>query len=154
MPRSDELGGARRYLLRLLRYRPRSRGEAASRLRRRGYSDGIIEEVLLWAEGSGLIDDGAFAKLWIADRLERRPCGKALLRRELRGKGVALELIEQALREAEVDEEALARGLATERLKRYSELPSAEQRRRVLAFLVRRGFSPELSRRVLQGLLT
>ncbi|MFQ6033771.1 MAG: regulatory protein RecX, partial [Candidatus Bipolaricaulia bacterium] len=104
MPRDE----AKQYLLRLLRYRPRSRAEAESRLRKRGYSDELIREILTWAEDMGMIDDEAFAKLWIADRLERRPRGRALLRRELREKGVSPGLIERALDRAGMDEEALA----------------------------------------------
>jgi regulatory protein len=153
MPRSDELDGARRYLLRLLRYRPRSRAEAESRLRQRGYPDEVIKEILVWAESSGLIDDEAFAKLWITNRLQHRPSGIALLRHELRRKGIALELIERVLRGARVDEEALVRELAVERLERYRGLSPEEQRRRTLAFLTRRGFPPGLSRKVLQELL-
>jgi len=154
MPRSDdEFSKAKRYLLRLLRYRPRSRAEAEARLKRRGYLNETIQEVLAWAGDMGMIDDQAFAKLWIADRLERRPCGRALLRRELRGKGIPPEIIAGALEQVKLDEEALARSLAAERLKRYRDLSPEEQGRRTLALLARRGFPPELSRRVLQELL-
>ncbi|MFQ6117201.1 MAG: regulatory protein RecX [Candidatus Bipolaricaulia bacterium] len=149
MPRDE----AKQYLLRLLRYRPRSRAEAESRLRKRGYSDELIREILTWAEDMGMIDDEAFAKLWIADRLERRPRGRALLRRELREKGVSPGLIERALDRAGMDEEALARSLAAERLERYRKLSPEERRRRTLALLARRGFPFELSRRVLRELL-
>lgn len=152
MPRS-ETDGAKQYLLRLLRYRPRSRFEAESRLRKRGYSDRAIGEVLAWAEGRGMIDDEAFARLWIADRLERRPRGASLLRRELREKGVPQEIIDRALEQADLDEEALAHSLAAERLERYHDMPSEERGRRTLAFLSRRGFPPSLSRKVLRELL-
>ena len=152
MPRSES-DEAKDYLLRLLRYRPRSRFEAESRLRRRGYSNEVIQEVLTWAEGSGLIDDEAFARLWVADRLERRPCGRALLRRELREKGVSPEIIEGALEGAELDEETLVRSLAAERLKRYRDGSWEERGRKTLAFLSRRGFPPSLSRKVLRELL-
>lgn len=154
MPRGDdELDKAKRYLLRLLRYRPRSRFEASSRLRRRGYADEVIQGVLVWAEDTGLIDDQAFARLWIADRLERRPCGVLMLRRELREKGVSPDVIEGALNQAGVDEEALARRLARGRLKLHHDRPPQEQERRTFTFLRRRGFPPELSRRVLRELM-
>ncbi len=153
MPRSkDEPGEARRYLLRLLRYRPRSRAEALDRLRRRGYSAETIAQTLAWAEGAGLVDDTLFAKLWIADRLEHRPCGKILLRRELGERGVPLEIIEEALAQAGLDEEELARGLAKERSARYHDLPPEERRARLLALLSRRGFPASLCARVLREL--
>ncbi|MFQ6118189.1 MAG: regulatory protein RecX [Candidatus Bipolaricaulia bacterium] len=153
MPRpKNEPDEAKRYLLQLLRYRPRSRAEAESRLRSRGYPNETISEVLAWAQNFGMIDDEAFARLWVADRLERRPCGIALLRRELRGKGVTSDIIERVLAQAEPDEEALARRLAAERLARYRDEAREEGKRKTFAFLLRRGFSPSLSRRVLREL--
>jgi regulatory protein len=153
MPGSeDEPEEARRYLLRLLRYRPRSRAEAEARLRRRGYSAQTIARTLSWAEEAGLLDDALFAKLWIADRLEHRPCGALLLRRELQERGVPPEIIEAALAQAGLDEEELVRELAEERFARYRDLPPEERRARLLAFLGRRGFPASLCARVLREL--
>ncbi|MGQ9478050.1 MAG: regulatory protein RecX [Candidatus Bipolaricaulia bacterium] len=153
MPRSeDEPEEARKYLLRLLRYRPRSRAEALDRLRRRGYSAETIAQTLAWAEEAGLLDDALFAKLWIAERLEHRPCGKILLRRELIERGIPPEIIEEALERAGLNEEELARGLAKERSARYRNLPAEEQRAKLLALLSRRGFPASLCARVLHEL--
>jgi len=154
MPRSDdEFSKAKRYLLRLLRYRPRSRFEAEARLKRRGYPNETIHEVLAWAGDMGMIDDQAFARLWIADRQEHRPCGIFFLRHELREKGVSPDIIEGALEWAELDEEVLIRKLAAERLKLYRDRPPQERERKTFALLARRGFPPELSRRVLRELM-
>lgn len=152
MPRSEELDEAKQYLLRLLRYRPRTRFEAETRLSRRDYSSKTVTETLSWAERIGLIDDEAFARLWIADRREHHPRGIFMLRRELRQKGVPPEIIEGALKQAELDEEALIRRLAAERLARLSDRSWKEQERKTLAFLSRRGFPLSLSRKVLQEL--
>ena len=153
MPRSEsELEGAKRCLIRLLRYRPRSSFEVERHLRQRGYSSRSIEEVLAWAEQAGLLDDQAFARLWIADRLARRPTGRALLERELREKGISAQIIEEALARAELDEEALARQLANERWARYRHLSEEECRVRVFNFLRRRGFSSRTSSKVVEEL--
>lgn len=143
---------ARRYLLQLLRYRPRSRAEAEDRLRKRGYSAKTIVVTLAWAEEAGLLDDAAFAKLWIADRLAHRPCGASLLRRELRERGIPPEAIEEALAQAGLDEEGLARELAEERSARYRDLPPEERQEKLLAFLSRRGFPAPLCARVIREL--
>lgn len=153
MPKADEkLEQAKQYLLRLFRYRPRTRFEAEARLRKRDYSSRTVTETLVWAERIGLIDDEAFARLWIADRLANRPRGIFLLRRELRQKGVSSELIERALEQAQVDEEALAHRLAAEQLGRLSEGSWKEREPKTLAFLSRRGFPLSLSRKVLREL--
>ncbi|MCR4404463.1 MAG: RecX family transcriptional regulator [Candidatus Acetothermia bacterium] len=153
MPRSeDELEQAKRQLIRLLRYRPRSLLEARAHLRQRGHSNRTIDAVLAWAEESALVDDQAFARLWVADRLARRPSGKALLERELREKGVSAEIIERVLAEAGLEEEALARELAAERAERYRHLSEEERRARVFAFLRRRGFSSRVATKVVEEL--
>jgi regulatory protein len=153
MPRSEgQLEEAKHQLIRLLRYRPRSSLEARTHLRERGYSSRTIQEVLAWAQEAGLLDDRAFARLWVADRMERRPSGRVLLERELREKGISAEIIEEALAEAGLDEEALARELSVERAERYRHLSEEECRARVFAFLRRRGFSSRISSKVVQEL--
>ena len=136
----------------LLRYRPRSRHEAASRLRERGFPAEVVEKTLAWAEENGLLDDRAFAKLWIADRLSRKPRGRELLKRELRAKGLAEEIIAEALAELEVDELALARRVLNEHLAHYRRRPPEVRRRLLLALLRRRGFAPEVAYRVVREL--
>lgn len=144
---------ARQYLNRLLHYRPRSREEAKRRLSRKGYPAGIIAEVIIWAEEAGLIDDYRFAKLWIADRLERKPKGKIALRRELWEKGVESETIEEALAQFGIDERVMIRELAEKRLQRYRGEERHNQYRKTLAFLSRRGFSLSEAREVLKELI-
>jgi hypothetical protein len=68
--------------------------------------------------GAGYLDDLAFARTWVTGRASSRPCGVQLLRRELREKGVASAIVEQAIREAyggdelSVSEERYARAVA------------------------------------------
>jgi len=109
--------------------------------------------VLSYAEGHDLIDDEKFAKLWISDRLACKPKSKRALRQELQTKGIAKELIEQALAEAKIDEKALMRGLAQARLKAYSNEAPASQYRKTVAFLIHRGFSPQDAREIVQELI-
>jgi len=115
-----------------------------------------VEEVLSEAQAQGGLDDEAFARLWIRDRLQRKPRSRALLAQELRAYGLSDELIEQALTQEMRDEdetEALHR-LLEEALARYRGrgLDPATLERRLYAFLRRRGFSPEAIRRELRSL--
>jgi SOS response regulatory protein OraA/RecX len=71
------------------------------------------------------------------------------LRRELKAKGVPDELIERAFAEIKLDEEALIRALIERQKERYLGLDQKARERRLYAFLRRRGFSPEMIRRVL-----
>jgi SOS response regulatory protein OraA/RecX len=78
---------ARAYLLKLFRYRPRSRSEAFVRLRQKGFSEAVVTSVLEEAARAGIVDDAKFAKLWVADRLARRPRSRRLLERNCKSWG-------------------------------------------------------------------
>ncbi len=144
---------ARVYLLKLFKHRPRSRYEVLARLRQKGFSRPVIEITIQKAESSGLLNDARFAKLWIEDRLARRPKSRRALQRELRAKGIDPEHIEKTLARVELDEEALAQQLIDERLARLRSVDHETRRRRLVGFLRRRGFSEQLIRRVLKETL-
>jgi regulatory protein len=143
---------ARAYLLKLFRYRPRSRSEAFVRLRQKGFSEAVVTSVLEEAARAGIVDDAKFAKLWVADRLARRPRSRRLLERELQELGVAPEEIQRALEHIELDEEALIKQLIAERLPQMRSLDETIRQRRLIGFLRRRGFSERLIRRALRAL--
>lgn len=147
--RKDELARARDHLQRLLSFRPRSIKEARERLKRAGYPDAVIEQVITEGKEHGWLDDAAFAKLWVQERLLTKPKGRKLLIEELRAKGISEEHIEQALREAELDEEKLIQQLIEQHGARYQGVKSE---RKFYAFLRRRGFSSEAIKRVLRRL--
>ncbi len=144
---------ARVYLLKLFKHRPRSRYEVLSRLRQKGFSRPVIEITIQQAESSGLINDARFAKLWIEDRLARRPKSRRALQRELHAKGIDPEHIEKTLARVELDEEALAKRLIAERLARLRSVDRETRQRRLVGFLRRRGFSDWLIQRVLKETL-
>jgi regulatory protein len=125
--------------------------EVRDRLSRAGFSDEIIESVIEEAVERGWLDDAAFAVLWVRDRLLTKPKGRALLRRELRVKGVPEEHIDRALAEVEVDEEALIAQVIEQYMPRYRRLDPKTRERRLYALLMRRGFSPGAIRRALKS---
>ena len=140
------------YVLRLLSFRPRTRAELRQRLLRRGFSEDLVSQVLARAEEAGLVDDRAFARLYAEERLATRPRPRRLVAAELRAKGVEARLAVEAARTAlpELSEEELARRALAEKKSRWEELPKPVALRRAYAFLLRRGFSPDLSRRIVE----
>jgi len=129
-------------LTRLLRERPRSVAEVRLRLARRGHDEETVETTVRSAIDAGLLDDRAFAKLWVSDRLWHHPLSRAALEQELREKGiersiVAAELEAQypAIREVEI-----ARDLAAARFERLRGIDPERRRNRVANYLMRRGF--------------
>lgn len=123
------------------------------RLQHRGHVRETIEAVLSEAEALDLIDDARFARLWVEDRLQTRPRGKQALRRELNSKGISPEIIDRVLAEVELDESTLIRKLAEERLVRYGKEPPESRYRKVIAFLIRRGFPSGEVREVVRDLI-
>jgi regulatory protein len=150
---NDELARARDYVHRLLKFRPRSIHETKTRLRQRGFASSTIQQVVEYAIEHGWLDDAAFAKLWVRDRLTTKPKGRLVLKSELQAKGIARELIEQALSEADIDEEEIIQRLIEQKLNLYEGEDSRTRERKLYAFLRRRGFSPEAIRRALREMV-
>ncbi|RLE30214.1 RecX family transcriptional regulator [Candidatus Acetothermia bacterium] len=143
------------YLTRLLSYRPRTEAELRRRLAAKGCPPEVVERVIGKAKEAGLVDDELFARLYAEDRLLSRPRSRRLLARELSAKGLPRGLADRAAAQAlpELPERALARKALESRLHLWQGLPDEKRKRRAYAFLLRRGFPPELAREVVSELL-
>jgi regulatory protein len=117
--------------------------ELAQRLRRRGYPADEIAAVLPRLTAARYLDDAEYARAWAQSRARRLSLGPARLARELRARGVQAGHISAALTEAatEADPRSLAESAAVRRLKGLQGVPAAAARRRLAAFLARRGFA-------------
>jgi regulatory protein len=124
--------------LNLLSYRPRSMTEIRRRLHQADFSSSAVQAALVRLERAGLADDHAFARYWVDNRERFRPRGTRMLRWELRQKGVADDIIEEVL--MDVNETASAFRLARNRASRLRDLDERTFRKRLNAFLARRGF--------------
>ena len=128
----------------LLSYRPRSEAEIRQRLRQKGYGEATIAEAMDRLRRVGLLDDEAFARYWVENRLQFNPRGVMALRQELRQKGVKDQVIEAVL--AEYDEEEAATRAVERAVRRLRGLDGRTFRRRLIDHLRRRGFSFEVIR--------
>ncbi|MCE2488386.1 MAG: RecX family transcriptional regulator [Anaerolineae bacterium] len=152
LQQEDEVARAVDQAARFLGYRPRSVAEAGRNLRRKGFTDGAISAALERMTQQGWLDDLAFARFWVEDRLRFRPMGRRALAYELRQKGVEQEIIETAL--VDMDSLDAARRAARRSLRRWRGLTRLEMRRKLWAFLQRRGFEGDLCHQVVEELLT
>jgi regulatory protein len=126
--------------LRLLSYRPRSVAEVSRRLSEKGFSGQVIETVINRLLEKKYLSDRSFAEEWVENRSTFRPRSRRLLRYELLQKGVAEEHIESAL-ESLKDEPDLAYQAGIRYAERLADLDWETFRKRLGAFLGRRGFS-------------
>ncbi|MFQ5798137.1 MAG: RecX family transcriptional regulator [Bacteroidota bacterium] len=159
---AEELFKAKEKAMRLLSYRARSEKEIRDRLKKASYRAPIVDEVVDALTRSGLLDDATFARMYAHDTMARKPFGKQLLRQQLRGRGVAKEIIEKLIAELYTPqtEESFALSLAKKHLVRSLRSPPAKklqdlvkQKKRLADYLVRRGFDWETVSSVVSKLL-
>ncbi len=147
---ASNLAAALEQALRLLGFRARSRVELERRLLRSGHPPDAVDAALARCAELGYLDDQAFALSFTRDCLKLRPRGRRLLMAELRRKGVAQDVaasaIEEAFAEADLGEAEFAHELAHKRLRSVAGLAQPVARRRLTAYLARRGFPPAMIR--------
>jgi len=130
-------------VLRCLELRSYARSDLGRRLLRKGHRREAVEAALERATVLGLLDDAAYARSYVRTRTARGR-GPSRLIRDLLAMGVQRSLIDRALA-AEwpegSDRASMPLVLATKRAAQLGALPRQTKRRRVLAYLARRGFS-------------
>ncbi len=147
---------AREAALSLLGYRARSAAELRRRLLRKDYPAPLVEEIVADLAQRGHIDDADFARAFVRDRVRSRPRGRGRLVQELRARGLAddaaREAVDAVYREEAVSDETLARTLAERWLgKSGMGKTGPDERRRLHAFLARRGFFGDVARAALDA---
>jgi regulatory protein len=135
-------------------YRPRSEREVRDRLRRRDFPPTAIDYAIDKLRGWRYLDDRAFAEFWVENRVEHSPRGRRALASELRAKGVDRSLASDVLDETDLDESSAALDLARKRLRTLSNLDEDTQRRRLSAYLARRGYTWDVVGPILRQLFT
>jgi regulatory protein len=146
----------------LLAVRIRGTEELRGRLLKKGFESREVSRCLRWLEERELLDDRAFARAFLRDRLRFSPRSPALLRQELTLKGIPRRMAEETtvevFQEEEISEEELSRKAARRWVRKQSPAtldrllgerfsPERErERRRLYGFLSRRGFRGDAAR--------
>ncbi|HYQ62369.1 MAG TPA: regulatory protein RecX, partial [Actinophytocola sp.] len=147
----DPVQQAKDFCLRLLTARPRTRVELAQALARKGFDPTIAEQVLGRLGDVGLVDDAAFAEVWVRSRHNLQGLSRRALALELRRKGVADDSASEALATVDTDaEEERARQLVRKRLRSLSGADEAAKIRKLVGMLARKGYSEGLAYRVVK----
>ncbi len=139
--------------LNYLSYRPRTEQEVRRNLQKKDISEEIIEQTLERLRKNSLVNDLDFVKFWVEDRVTFRPRGKRAMRYELIKKGIDRKVIDQAFSEITINEEKMALQLARKQAGKYASDTEFDFRRKMSAYLGRRGFSYEDIRSVIEIIL-
>ena len=150
---ADSLEKAKGYAFLLLKFRQRSEKELEQRLKRKKFSEEIIRKTVEFLREKEFLNDNLFAKSWIESRI-KRPFGLRRIKEELKDKGLDKQIIEEKISEVKesYSEEAVVEQLARMRLGKLKGIEAFAARRRVYAYLIRRGFSPEVVTEVINQL--
>jgi len=139
-----DIEAAERAALRALARRAHARLDLQRRLVKKQHPPAAVDAALERLASRGLLDDRRFAEQYAALRATRGK-GPARLLGDLMAQGVERRTAEQAVRRA-LEEEGIdpgveARAVATKRARQLAGLPVPVRKRRLLAFLLRRGYA-------------
>lgn len=135
---------------RFLSYRPRSEKEIRDYLAKKKTSPLLTSLVIRTLEEQKYLDDREFTQWWVDQRIKFRPVGERVLKAELSQKGISKEIVEEVVscQLSVTSSRDLALKAAKKKLHRCKGLDQTEFRRKMGAFLARRGFDWETIREV------
>jgi len=149
----DNKNLAKDCALNYLSYRVRSSYEVRQHLLKKGFTKDIAIDVIKDLSDLEMLNDVAFARMYLNDQLKRKPQGINLLRQRLLSKGIQQKTIDALLNEcvSTKDQQSAATALIKKKISTLSrkKLSSCDYRK-LYAYLYSRGFSPEIIRSTLQ----
>ena len=130
---------------------PRTRAQLADAMARRDVPDDVASAVLDRFEQVDLVDDEEFARQWVSSRHIGRGLARRALAYELRQRGVADDLVRDAVDEIGPDAElAAARELVRRRLPAMRADDPARRTRRLAGMLARKGYGSATAMRAIR----
>jgi regulatory protein len=141
--------------LNILAARPQSEKQLRGRLLEKSWAEpAMVDDCLARLKELGYVNDRHFAHSYASSRVSGRAVGRSRVARELRGKKVSAETIEEALDTVydEVGEEALIDRAIEKRIRTHGNPTDRNGAKRMFDYLVRLGFGYDLILRKLRAL--
>ena len=88
---------AKQIALQYVSVRMRTRQEVRQMLLKKGYENEVTQQVLAFLENYGYLDDAAYCRSWIHDRIQFHPCGRQKMAFELAKKITDRQLVQQSI---------------------------------------------------------
>lgn len=150
---ADPVEVAKQIVLNQISVSAKSRHQLAQVLARKAVPDDAVEQALDRFTELGYIDDAAFARGWVESRQRTRGLAASALRRELRDKGIAADLIDEVLLAcADSDAERVTAGeLVDKKLRSMrsgrsgAPIDRDTATRRLVSMLARKGYSSSVA---------
>jgi regulatory protein len=141
----------------LLAVQGRSARDLERNLKQRGEPAANVSAAIDRLTEAGLIDDATYARQLARSRVSGRGDSRRRVSQVLAQKGVARDVVQDAVAEVfedeAVDEEALAESAGRKKLRSLGGLDPATRRRRLYGYLARRGHDADVIRQVMARVL-
>ena len=136
-------------LIRFATIRPRTEFEVKRWFARKKVSEKDSQIALRELKTAGLVDDEAFAKWWVDQRVTFRPKSSRLLVLEIVKKGVSRELAQKVVGKSNLNDESMAFQLIEKKKRIWERLSPEERKKKTIAFLQTRGFKWEVIKKMI-----
>ena len=140
--------------LTVLAFRARSAAELARSLIRKGEPRELVERAIDRLQVQGLLDDAAFAEAFTRAKVLGASHSRRRVQQELARKGVARAVTDAAIatvfEDEDVDQRAVVEQAARRKLRSLLTLEPTVRRRRLYAFLARRGYDGDDIRQAME----
>jgi regulatory protein len=144
--------------LNMLAFRARSIRELRRSLVTKGEPEALVDAAIERLMAMGVLDDREYARGYVHAKVTGPGFSRRRLRGELARRGVARDVadaaIEAVFAEDQVDEEGIIERVARKKARTLARLDDGTRRRRLYAFLARRGYELDDIRRVMERVLT
>ena len=132
----------------------RSVRDLRRRLLLKGEPEADVDAAIARLTAAGLLDDAAYARAFVRSKVSSQGFSRRRLHQELLKRGVDREVVGAAILEVfhdeDVDEAAAIESVARKKLRTLRGLDEDTQRRRLMAYLARRGYDVDDVRAVLR----
>ncbi|MBE2219275.1 MAG: RecX family transcriptional regulator [Ignavibacteria bacterium] len=135
-----------------LSYRIRTISEIKKRLKKAKLQQETIEKVIIHLKELKLVDDEAFARQLVAEKIKNKPAGKRMIEKKLYEMGIPKQVGESVLDELmdEETEKSLAAKVYDKLLPKLQGLDRQEARKKIFAKLASRGFNFDIINEIIR----
>ncbi|HJP85919.1 MAG TPA: regulatory protein RecX [Gemmatimonadaceae bacterium] len=144
------------YALNLLAARPYSTRGLQKKLIQKEYSAADADDAVRRLVSAGLLDDAKYAEQYARSKMLATGASKRRLTQDLYRKGIkgdiASTAIDNVVADEEIDTSAMIERVARKKLAQLGDLEPLVLRRRLFAFLARRGYDVDEIKRVVASL--
>lgn len=145
----DMLKQAKLKALRLLTDMDRTEEQLRTKLKQKSYTDEVIDQAIQYVKSFGYIDDANYAMRFVENRKDSK--SRQEIYAALSQRGVARDLIEQAMEECYTRDDEIQAIQALLEKKHFSpEYSTDAEKKKIYSYLLRKGFHYDDVRKVMQ----